>query len=131
MLYEVVNEAAVAYKGHIPDDCYREPYMPREELEREFAIMAFYGYEGEDGLLGAVGFQPVRDVTLLRHLYVRPECQGQGIGSLLLRQVVGLTRTPRLLIGMWADARWAIRFYAKPESTEGDRRGSRWPRMPA
>jgi GNAT superfamily N-acetyltransferase len=110
---DIINDAAIAYKGAIPDDCWREPYMPMEELRREAAAMRFYAFEKDDRLLGVVGFQPVRDVTLVRHLYVQTGCQRAGIGSALLRHAIGLTETPRLLVGMWADAAWAVRFYRK------------------
>ena len=108
---EVINDAARAYKGVIPDDCWHEPYMPLEELEREAAAMTFYGFEADGQLMGVVGYQPLRDVTLVRHLYVRTERQRRGIGSALLRHALGLATTPRRLVGMGADAAWAIRFY--------------------
>jgi GNAT superfamily N-acetyltransferase len=112
-VYDVINDAATAYRGAIPDDCWHEPYMPMDELQLEAAAMSFYGLEEGSRLVGVVGFQPVRDVTLLRHLYVETGRQRGGVGSALLRHVIGLTETPRLLVGMWADAAWAIRFYAK------------------
>jgi GNAT superfamily N-acetyltransferase len=97
--------------------------MPLDELQREAAAMTFYGVEEDGRLVGVVGYQPVRDVTLLRHLYVEPGRQRSGVGSALLRHVIALTETPRLLVGMWADAAWAIRFYAKhgfSHLTDGD-----------
>ncbi len=112
-IYEIINDAATAYRGAIPDDCYHEPYMPMDELQREAASMAFYGFEENGRLLGVIGYQTVRDVTLVRHLYVRTDRQRRGIGSPLLRHVMGLTSTSRLLVGMWADAAWAIRFYER------------------
>lgn len=110
---EIINDAAGAYRGVIPDDCWREPYMPMHELRQEAAAMTFYGLDERDRLAGVVGYQPVRDVTLVRHLYVEMGRQRRGLGSALLDHVIGLTRTPRLLVGMWADAAWAIRFYRK------------------
>jgi GNAT superfamily N-acetyltransferase len=110
---DIINDAATAYRGAIPDDCWHEPYMSMDELQREVAAMTFYGLEEGNRLVGVVGFQPVRDVTLLRHLYVETGRQRGGVGSTLLRHVIGLTETPRLLVGMWADAAWAIRFYAR------------------
>ena len=110
---EIIGDAAVAYKGAIPDDCWREPYMPLDELQREAVAMTLYGLEEGSRLVGVVGYQPLRDVTLLRHLYVETDRQRRGVGSALLRHVMGLTNTPRLLVGMWADATWAIRFYRK------------------
>lgn len=108
---EIINDAASAYKGAIPDDCWREPYMPLDELRQEAAAMDFYGYAEGGRLLGVAGYQPLREVTLVRHLYVEAGRQRRGIGSALLRHVIGLTETPRLLVGMWADAAWAVRFY--------------------
>ena len=112
-VYDIINDAASAYKGAIPDDCWREPYMPVEELQREAAAVTFYGLDDGGRLVGVVGCQPVRDVTLVRHLYVETGRQRRGVGSALLRHVIALTNTPHLLVGMWADAAWAIRFYRK------------------
>ncbi len=124
LVYEIINDAAIAYKGVIPDDCWREPYMPLDELQREAAEMTFYGLEESDSLAGVIGYQALEDVTLVRHLYVQTGRQRRGIGSALLRYVVGLTETPRLLVGMWADAAWAIRFYERHRFTllpDGDK----------
>jgi GNAT superfamily N-acetyltransferase len=112
-IHAVINAAAIAYRGVIPADCYHDPYMPLEELEREARRMTFYGWEDSGQLSGIIGYEPVKDVTLVRHAYVLPDCQSGGIGAALLRHVVGLTTTPRLLVGTWADASWAVRFYEK------------------
>ena len=113
LVYGIINDAAIAYKGVIPDDCWHEPYMPMDELQREAAEMTFYGLEESDSLAGVIGYQPLESVTLVRHLYVQPARQRRGVGSALLRHVIALTETPRLLVGMWAGAAWAIRFYEK------------------
>jgi len=107
----IVNDAAEAYRGVIPPDCWHEPYMPRAELMAEIAGgVAFSGwYEGGE-LLGVMGLQAVRDVTLIRHAYVRRGYQGRGIGAALLTALRGRATGP-LLVGTWAAARWAIRFY--------------------
>ena len=112
-IYEVINEAAGAYEGAIPADCYHQPYMPMDELEREAGRITFYGWEEDGQMLGVVGYEPIRDVTLVRHCYVLSDRQRAGIGSALVRHVMGLTTTDRLLVGTWADATWAIRFYEK------------------
>ena len=112
-IYFIINEAARAYEGFIPADCYRQPYMPVDELEREMRRMAFFGGEVEGELVGVTGFEPIKDVTLIRHAYVLPRWQRQGIGSQLLNHLKGLVTTSRLLVGTWADAEWAIRFYQK------------------
>lgn len=112
-IYQLINDAASAYDGAIPADCYHQPYMPMDELERETARMAFYAWEENGRLTGVVGFEPIGDVTLVRHCYVLPDRQRQGIASALMRHVMALTTTDRLLVGTWAAATWAIRFYEK------------------
>ncbi len=109
----IINEAAKAYEGVIPADRYHQPYMPMEELEREMKRMTFFGWEVNEELVGVIGFEPVKDVTLIRHTYVLPQWQKQGIGSKLLNYLKGLVTTSRLLVGTWADARWAIDFYKR------------------
>jgi GNAT superfamily N-acetyltransferase len=112
-IYEIVGDGAVAYRGVIPADCWHEPYMPRDELLREVAAgVRFLGFEQEGELVGVMGLQDVRDVTLIRHAYVRTTMQGQGIGSALLAALRAETQAP-VLIGTWADAAWAIRFYER------------------
>ena len=107
----IVNAAAEAYRGVLPDDCWRDPYMPAAELaEAQAAGVAFWGAEDAGRLIGVMGLQPVRDVTLIRHAYVRPERQGEGTGGALLRFLEARIRGP-ILIGTWAAADWAVRFY--------------------
>jgi len=112
-IHFIINEAAKAYKGVIPTDCYHQPYMPKDELEQEMKRMTFFGQEVNRELVGIMGFQPIKDVTLIRHAYVLPQWQKQGIGSRLLNHLEGLVTTSRLLVGTWADAQWAIAFYQK------------------
>ena len=112
-IYFIINKAAKAYKGIIPADCYHQPYMPMEELEQEMKRMTFFGWETNGELVGVMGFESVKDVTLIRHAYVLPQWQKQGMGSKLLGHLKSLVTTPRLLVGTWADARWAIDFYKR------------------
>jgi GNAT superfamily N-acetyltransferase len=110
-ILEIVNAAAEAYRDVIPADRWREPYMPSAELDGEIeAGVEFWGYEDDGALLGVMGVQPVRDVDLIRHAYVRPDSQGRGIGGALLRHLVRTT-SRQLLVGTWDAAEWAIRFY--------------------
>ena len=112
-MYQIINEAAQVYKGIIPADRWKEPYMPREELEHEIeAGVRFWAYEEDGELLGVMGLQDVLDVTLIRHAYVRTAHQKKGIGGKLLSHLRTLTSRP-LLLGTWADAIWAVRFYEK------------------
>ena len=112
-IFAIVNAAAEAYRGAIPDDCWHEPYMPREELDREIeAGVDFWGYEEDGELLGVMGIQPVKDVDLIRHAYGLPGTQGKGIGTQLLAHLETTTDRP-ILIGTWRDAVWAIRFYER------------------
>jgi GNAT superfamily N-acetyltransferase len=112
-LLAIVNAAAEAYRGVIPADRWHEPYRSREELDAEIAAgVAFWGYEAEGELVGVMGVQPVRDVDLIRHAYVAPGQQGRGIGGALLAHLLGAS-TRRTLVGTWAAAEWAIRFYER------------------
>ena len=112
-IYEVINDAAAVYKGVIPPDCWKEPYMSKEELRREMSEgVVFWGYYEEDELAGVMGIQPVQDVTLIRHAYVRMAKGKQGIGRQLLLRLRKETTRP-ILIGTWATAVWAIHFYEK------------------
>jgi GNAT superfamily N-acetyltransferase len=107
----IVNAAAEAYRGVIPDDRWHEPYMDLRELDREIAGgVAFWGYDADGALIGVMGIQPADDVDLIRHAYVLPGSQRQGVGGALLRHLRRLTGRP-ILIGTWAAADWAIRFY--------------------
>lgn len=112
-MHFIINEAAKAYEGVIPPDCYHQPYMPMEELEREMKRMTFFAWEARGELVGVMGFQPIEDVTLIRHAYVLPRWQRQGIGRKLLNHLNELVDTSSLLVGTWADAHWAISFYRK------------------
>jgi N-acetylglutamate synthase-like GNAT family acetyltransferase len=107
----IINDAASAYCGIIPEDCWHEPYMPDEELAEEIARgVRFSGFEEDGALVGVMGVEPVRDVTLIRHAYVRTVRRGGGIGGALLQHLRDATETP-ILIGTWAAADWAVRFY--------------------
>ena len=112
-LYEIINDAAQAYKGVIPADRWHEPYMAKEELRREIRQgVEFWGYEEEGELLGVMGLQDVQDVTLIRHSYVRTGRRRGGVGGKLLRFLMDQT-AKHVLIGTWAAATWAVAFYEK------------------
>ena len=112
-IFEIVNDAAQAYKGVIPADRWHEPYMRMEALEGEIAAgVAFWGYEAEGQLAGVMGIQDRGDVALIRHAYVRTARRRGGIGAILLKKLEETTAKP-ILIGTWLAATWAIRFYEK------------------
>jgi len=113
-ILKIINDAAQAYKGVIPSDRWKGPYMSAEELKEEIeAGVRFFGWIEDDRLLGVAGIQPVKDTTLIRHTYVATKCQRKGIGSRLLEHLVGSAKTTEILVGTWADATWAIQFYEK------------------
>jgi len=110
---KIINEAARAYQGVIPEDCWQEPYMSGDELQAEIASgVDFWAYLASTGLLGVMGRQPLTEVTLIRHAYVLPLAQQQGIGARLLDHLLKGVNAP-VLVGTWAAAWWAIRFYEK------------------
>jgi GNAT superfamily N-acetyltransferase len=112
-IFSIINDAAQAYKGIIPTDRWNEPYMPKEELSHEIESgIIFWGYEEEGELIAVMGLQDKRDVTLIRHAYTRTARRNQGIGGSLVSHLRKKTDRP-ILIGTWADAEWAIRFYEK------------------
>jgi len=112
-IFSIVNDAAFAYKGVIPADRWHEPYMPRDDLEREIAEgVAFWGCESDGDLVAVMGIQDRGDVTLIRHAYVRTSQRRKGMGEMLLKHLERMTAKP-ILIGTWTAAVWAIRFYEK------------------
>ncbi len=113
IIYSIINDAARVYKAVIPEDRWKEPYMSGDELKHEIDQgVVFWGYEEDGELIGVMGIQHIQDVTLIRHAYVRTARQHQGVGKKLLSKLRRQTRRP-ILIGTWADAVWAIRFYEK------------------
>jgi GNAT superfamily N-acetyltransferase len=109
----IVNAAAQAYRGVIPADRWHEPYMPAAELDSEIAAgVSFWGYETGGALVGIMGVQRMSDVDLIRHAYVLPAGQRRGVGSALLEHVARRS-SRRVLVGAWAAADWAIRFYRR------------------
>jgi GNAT superfamily N-acetyltransferase len=113
VIYEIINDAAQAYGGVIPEDCWHEPYMSLSELKAEIeASVVFWGLEEDGRLIGVMGIQDRVDVDLIRHAYVRPGSRRQGVGTQLLRYLEAISDKP-ILIGTWAAAGWAIAFYRK------------------
>ena len=110
----VINDAAVRYKGIIPDNCWHEPYMSEQELVDEFTDgVRMFGYNRNNKLIGVIGIQEIKDVILIRHAYTLTSYQGKGVGSALLKYLLKRNQNSRLLVGTWKSAIWAIRFYEK------------------
>jgi GNAT superfamily N-acetyltransferase len=113
-MLNVVNDAAQAYKGVIPEDRWKEPYMQAKELRKEIESgVEFYGWMENGALVAVMGIQLVNDVALIRHSYVLTDHQRRGIGEKLLKHLLGLARSSEVLVGTWEAAFWAIRFYEK------------------
>jgi GNAT superfamily N-acetyltransferase len=110
----VINDAATAYKGKIPADRWKEPYMDAQEIKEEIQNgVQFYGYVENNNLIAVMGIQLVNDVTLIRHAYTLTRHQRKGIGEKLLKHLLILAQTTRILVGTWEDAHWAVKFYEK------------------
>ena len=126
-ILQVVNDAAEAYRGVIPEDRWKEPYMPAKELKEEVESgVQFYGWTENEKVVGVMGIQPVNDITLIRHAYVLTRRQRKGIGEKLLNHLLDLAQTSEILVGTWMAADWAISFYQKHGFTlaskdEGDK----------
>ena len=113
LIYEIINDGAQAYRGVIPEDRWHEPYMPEEELQKQIAEgVEFWKYIDDGKMTGVMGIQFKEDITLIRHAYVRTAERSKGIGGKLLSHLRTMTAFP-VLIGTWADAKWAIEFYKK------------------
>jgi len=113
-ILDVVNDAALKYKGIIPDNCWQDPYMSEEELYDEFNKgVHMFGYRISEKLVGVMGIQEVKDVTLIRHAYTLTQYQGTGVGKSLLRYLLKRNHSTCLLVGTWKEATWAIQFYEK------------------
>ena len=113
-IVNVINDAALKYKGVIPDDCWHEPYMSEKELTNEFdSGVRMFGCARNNMLVGVMGIQELKGVTLIRHAYVLTDYQGIGIGKSLLEYLFKINNNSRLLLGTWQDASWAISFYLK------------------
>ena len=110
----VINDASLKYKGIIPNDCWHEPYMTKQKLISEFANgVRMFGYKKDSNLVGVMGIQELKDVTLIRHAYILTQYQGLGIGKSLLQHLFKIKTSSCLLVGTWRDATWAIQFYEK------------------
>jgi N-acetylglutamate synthase-like GNAT family acetyltransferase len=117
----IVNAAAEAYRGVIPADRWHDPYMPAADLDAEIAAgVVFWAYETDGVVAGVMGLQPVRDVALIRHAYVAPDRQREGIGGALLDHLAERATRP-MLVGTWAAATWAIAFYERHGFERADR----------
>jgi len=113
LILAIINTAAQAYCGVIPDDCWHEPYMSSRELENELgAGVVFWGFEDRDRVVGVMGRQDLGEVTLIRHAYVHPDRQRRGLGQKLLEALLSDISGP-ILVGTWAAAHWAVSFYEK------------------
>ena len=113
VIYEIINDAAQAYRGVIPQDRWHEPYMSKAELQQELQDgVVFWGVVDNDYLIGVMGIQDKGDVALIRHAYIRTDRRNEGIGSLLLRFLESTTEK-EILVGTWSAATWAINFYQK------------------
>ena len=110
----VINDAALKYKGVIPSDCWHEPYMSERQLITELTNgVHMFGYKRNNKLVGVMGIQKLKNITLIRHAYTLASYQGTGVGKSLLKYLLNINQKTCLLVGTWQDAIWAIQFYEK------------------
>ena len=113
-ILHIINNAALKYKGIIPNKCWHDPYMSKQKLINEFSNkVRMFGYSHNNKLIGVIGVQKVQDVVLIRHAYTLTVHQGKGAGSSLVKYLLKINQNSRLLVGTWEKATWAIRFYEK------------------
>ena len=113
-ILHIINDASLRYKGIIPDNCWHEPYMSKQELIDELSDgVRMFGYHHNSKLIGVIGIQKIKDVILIRHAYTLTSHQGKGTGSALLKYLIKKNHDSRLLVGTWQSAIWAIQFYKK------------------
>jgi len=112
-ILRVVNDSAEAYRGVIPKEAWKEPYMDLTELSRDINDgVSMWGAEENGVICGVMGIQEKGDVTLIRHAYVASGFRRTGIGGRLLAQLMAIAGNP-VLVGTWASALWAADFYEK------------------
>ena len=113
-ILNVINESSIKYKDIIPEDCWHEPYMLKQELINEFNNgVRMFGCKKDNKLIGVMGIQELERVTLIRHAYILTDYQKKGIGSLLLNYLFHINSKSSLLVGTWREAKWAVNFYKK------------------
>ena len=116
LILAIINDAALAYRRVIPGDLWHDPYMTDDELRQELRDgVVFWGVEEGGRLTGVMGIQQTDEQhgpALIRHAYVSTADQHRGIGGRLLTHLRAQTSAP-LLVGTWADAQWAVRFYER------------------
>ncbi len=113
-IFDIVNDAAEVYRGKIPSDCWREPYMSKEEIAKEIRTgIQFYCYTEKNVIVAVMGIQLIGGITLIRHAYTLASYQRKGIGEKLLKHLINIAQTQRILVGTWETSTWAINFYQK------------------
>ena len=79
----VINAAAAWYAEFLPPEEVEDPEMTAALWEDEAGRMTWYGAFAGDDLVGVMGLEYFDDVALLRHAYVLPAWQRQGVAARL------------------------------------------------
>jgi RimJ/RimL family protein N-acetyltransferase len=99
----VINRAARWYREFLPAEEWHEPEMTSDQWEAEARRLSWYGAFVEGTLVGVMGLEYVRDAALLRHAYILPEYQRQGIGLRLLEHLESqIQGAHRIIVGTYA-----------------------------
>lgn len=100
---EVINAAARWYREFLPPEHLHEPEMDEAGWKAEGQRMTWWGAFIDHSLVGVMGSEPIGEVALLRHAYILPRHQRQGVGSALREHVEeALAGVERIIVGTYA-----------------------------
>lgn len=101
---EVINTAARWYREFLPPEELHDPEMDEAAWEAEADRMTWWGAFLDQTLVGVMGSEPIGEVALLRHAYILPSHQRQGVASALREYIESrLAGIERIIVGTYAD----------------------------
>jgi GNAT superfamily N-acetyltransferase len=105
----VINGAARWYREFLPAEEVHDPEMTPAQWDEEARRLTWYGGFVAGVLVGVMGLERAHDAALLRHAYILPERQHQGVGLDLAEYLEELVRQEpapcgprRIIVGTYA-----------------------------